>query len=155
MLAVGNHRQFRTCLDCVGLLDLASDPRFRSNADRVANRDELIEKLAAAFRRGSTAEWLQQLAAHGVPAGPINSIAEVLGDDYASERQLVRPLPHPIAGEVPTVANPVGFSATPVTYRLAPPLLGQHTMEILTDELGMGEEEIHSLAAAGIVELPS
>jgi crotonobetainyl-CoA:carnitine CoA-transferase CaiB-like acyl-CoA transferase len=152
MLAVGNDRQFRACLECLGLEQLKKEDRFRSNAGRIANRDELIEKLAAAFRRKTTAEWLLQLADHGVPSGPINTIAEVFSDDYADERQLVRTLPHPAAGRVPTVANPVGFSATPVTYRLAPPVLGQHTMEILASDLGMSDERVRALAEAGIVK---
>ena len=87
-----------------------------------------------------------------MPSGPINTIADVFSDDYADERQLVRTLPHPAAGHVPTVANPVGFSATPVTYRIAPPVLGQHTMEILASDLGMNDERVRSLADAGIVK---
>jgi crotonobetainyl-CoA:carnitine CoA-transferase CaiB-like acyl-CoA transferase len=155
MLAVGNDRQFEACLDCLGLVDLMTDRRFATNAGRIAHRETLISELAAVFARTSTAEWLERLATHGVPAGPINTIADVLTDDYAHERQLVRRLPHTIAGDVPVVANPVGFSATPVTYRHAPPRLGEHTTEILAGDLGMDRESIRALTEAGIVRTVS
>jgi crotonobetainyl-CoA:carnitine CoA-transferase CaiB-like acyl-CoA transferase len=155
MLAVGNDRQFEACLDCLGLPTLKDDPRFSSNAGRVEHRESLIGALAAVFVRASTATWLEKLAGHGVPAGPINTIADVLTDEFAAERALVRSLPHPVAGDVPVVANPVGFSATPVSYRRAPPLLGEHTAEILADDLGMDGETIRALTEAGIVRTAS
>jgi crotonobetainyl-CoA:carnitine CoA-transferase CaiB-like acyl-CoA transferase len=155
MLAVGNDRQFEACLDCLGLAALKGDPRFARNADRVAHRDSLIGELSAAFVRAATADWLEKLAAHGVPAGPINTIADVLTDEFAVERKLVRMMPHRLAGDVPVVANPVGFSSTPVSYRRGPPVLGEHTAEILADVLGMDSETIRALSAAGVVRTAS
>lgn len=91
------------------------------------------------------------LTACGVPVGPINNIGDIFSDAYASERQLVRHLEHAVAGEVATVANPVRFSATPVQYRQAPPLLGQHTLEILAEDLKYTPEEIAALSRDGAI----
>jgi crotonobetainyl-CoA:carnitine CoA-transferase CaiB-like acyl-CoA transferase len=151
MLAVGNDRQFRACVECVGIPSLVDDERFADNASRVLHRDELVGLLSNGFSARNTEYWLDKLAQCGVPAGPINSIADVFSDRYASERQLERKVPHASAGDVPTVANPVRFSATPVTYRNAPPLLGEHTAEILSKELGLNDDEIEALADAGAI----
>jgi crotonobetainyl-CoA:carnitine CoA-transferase CaiB-like acyl-CoA transferase len=94
---------------------------------------------------------LKTLHAAGVPAGPINNIADIFADPYAAERQLKRTLTHVKAGRIPTVANPVKFSLTPVGYRHAPPELGQHTHEILADELGYSDDKIRSLHASGAI----
>lgn len=150
MVAVGNERQFRALLDCIGRPELADSPRFASNAARVEHRGELVAILAAAFAERSTAEWAEGLERQRIPAGPINDLAQVFSGAQARERRLVRRLPHPRAGEVPTIANPVTFSDTPVRHETASPLLGQHTDEILT-ELGYAAAEIAALHAAGIV----
>jgi crotonobetainyl-CoA:carnitine CoA-transferase CaiB-like acyl-CoA transferase len=151
MLAVGNDRQFRSCVVCLGNPSLADDERFASNENRVRNRVDLVELLSDGFASQDTNYWLGRLAACGVPAGPINSIEDVFSEPYADERPLTRTLQHTRAGAIPTVANPVRFSGTPVTYRNAPPLLGEHTVEILSGQLGMDEDEIESLAAAGAI----
>jgi formyl-CoA transferase len=151
MVAVGNDRQFRACVECLGCADLADDTRYASNSARVANRHQLIGLLSACFINEGTRVWLDRLSAAGVPAGPIKSIADVFTEDYAAERGLVHTLPHSTAGEIPTVANPIGFSQTAVSYRRAPPVLGEHTAEILTEELGLSDEEIAALARAGVI----
>ncbi|MBT8066158.1 MAG: CoA transferase [Gammaproteobacteria bacterium] len=145
MLAVGNDRQFAACAECVGLPGLAADARFRHNGDRIANRAELVDLLGRAFAANSTGYWLQQLADRGVPAGPINDLREVLTGAYAEERELVRPLQNSRGQTVPTVANPIGFSTTPVQYGHAPPLLGEHTDEVLREWLGYPDELIAEL----------
>ena len=99
----------------------------------------------------SSTDWLNAFAAAGVPAGPIHSIAEVFSEAYAAERGLVQSVPHATAGDIPTVANPVRFSTTPVEYRQGPPVLGEHTAEILTQELGMTAAQIAELSAAGAI----
>ena len=150
-LAVGNDRQFRSCMECLGLEALSEDPRFSDNASRVANRDVLVPLIAEKFREQPSASWLSRLGASGVPAGPINSIEDVFTEEYAAERQLVRRLSRSGADDIPTVSNPVRFSATPVSYRIAPPALGAHTHAILTTELGYSEEQIIALYESGAI----
>ena len=150
MIAVGNERQFRALVECLGCPELASSPQYSSNAARVENRRALASILSERFRAGSTAEWVELMHRVGVPAGPINDLATVYSGAYAAERALVRRMPHATAGEVPTIANPVRFSDTPVRYEAAPPVLGQHTDEILA-ELGLTAREIAALHESGAV----
>ena len=151
VLAVGNEPQFKACTAALGLPKLASDRRYTTNAARVGNRQSLVEILAAKFLQQDTDYWLEALTACGVPVGPINNIDDIFSEPYAEERQLVRQLQHPLAGEVATVANPVRFSATPVQYRSAPPMLGQHTVEILSEELQYTPEQIAALSRDGAI----
>ena len=151
MLAVGNDRQFVDCVRCCGLPELAVDPRFRHNADRLAKRTELVALLSAAFAREPTAFWLRELGEAGVPCSPINDIGDVFSDAYAEECGLVRTTPHPYEPRLPTVANPVRFSADAVSYRSAPPLLGQHSGEVLADWLGYSAQTISELRKAGTI----
>ncbi|MDH3276345.1 MAG: CoA transferase, partial [Gammaproteobacteria bacterium] len=150
-LAVGNDRQFAACTSCIGKPGLAKDPRFRRNADRVENRKLLVQILRDVFSTRTTSSWLKELSAAGVPAGPVNSVADVLTDAYAGERGLVRIMQHALDAELPTVANPVGFSRTPVCYGSAPPALGQHTNEVLKEWLSYSDEKIESLQAAAAI----
>ena len=151
MLAVGNDRQFADCVRVLGCARLADDERFCNNSSRVSNREDLVALLAEKFSGASTAHWLAKLSESSVPAGPINNIAEVFAEPYAEERQLKRTLQHTGAGDILTVANPVRFSATPVQYNFAPPMLGEHTNEILQHELGYSQDEIDALAAAAVI----
>lgn len=150
-VAVGNDDQFAACATCVGHAELASDARFKRNSDRVRNRDELVALLCAKLKTRTTEEWLQALNAAGVPAGPISSIDSVLTDSYAQERKLVRKMAHALDDEMPTVANPVGFSRTPVCYESAPPVLGQHTVSVLRHWLNYSDAEIAELVSAGTI----
>ena len=145
MLAVGNDRQFAACTECAGLSSLAADTRFRHNADRIANRSELVGLLGRVFETNTTDYWLKQLADRGVPAGPINDLQQVLTGSYAEERELVRHLSNSRGQPVPIVSNPVEFATTPVQYAGAPPLLGEHTDEVLREWLGYSDELIAEL----------
>ncbi len=145
MLAVGNDRQFAACCRVLGCDGLAEDERFATGSARVRHRDALVPLLQREFSGRTTAECLEHLNAAGVPAGPVNDIAEVLSNDHARERELVRTLVNGQGSSVPTVSNPVEFSATPVGYRAAPPLLGEHTDEVLRDWLGYSDERIGTL----------
>lgn len=143
-LAVGNDAQFLACCTCIGRPELARDPRFHTNAARVEHRNALVPIIADSLQKKSTSEWLREFKDARVPAGPINSVAQVLSDEYAAERQLVRQLEHPMSGSLPTVANPVAFSRTPVCYDAAPPLLGADTAAVLRDWLGYSESDIEA-----------
>lgn len=145
MLAVGNDRQFAHCMACIGKDELAEDSRFATNAARIEHRAEISRIIGDCLCRETTDYWLQELSERGVPAGPINDIAEVLGNDFARERTLVRSIRNGAGDEVPIVSNPVDFSATPTVYERAPPLLGEHTEEVLRDWLGYSAETIAAL----------
>ena len=145
MLAIGNDRQFVDLMECVGHANLAHDPRFASNAARIEHREELVEIIGDRLREETTAYWLAELAERSVPAGPINDIAEVLDNDFARERDLVRSVRNAAGDDVPVVSNPVDFSATPPVYERAPPLLGEHTGEVLSEWLGYSAEAIDAL----------
>ena len=121
-------------------IDLSSDRRFRNNVERIKHRSELIPILQKAFNQKSACEWLARFATAGIPAAQINGVSEALNDIQAKARGLVVQLEHPILGIVKSIANPMRLSDTPVTYRLAPPLLGEHTNQILQD-LGYTTEE--------------
>lgn len=151
MLAVGNDAQFKSCADCIGRPELAGDQRFSSNERRVRHRDELVAMLAERFLQEDLEYWLTRLGERGVPAGPVNSIADIFDEPYAAEKEFCHTLPHATAGDIPTVANPVNFSSTPVRYTRAPPILGQHTREILEQELGYSDDEIDALYASGVL----
>ncbi|MEX0977093.1 MAG: CoA transferase [Woeseia sp.] len=151
MLAVGNDRQFRACVTCLDCPELSASPNYATNAARVANRESLVELLSERFRQRRTSQWIDALREAQVPCGAINNLAEVFSGPYAGERQLVRMLPHQIAGATPSVANPVHFSMTPVEYHHAAPTLGQHTTAILSETLGYTEQEIDELRNSGVV----
>jgi crotonobetainyl-CoA:carnitine CoA-transferase CaiB-like acyl-CoA transferase len=135
VIAVGNDGQFARLCGSMDCPDLALDPRFAGNAARVANRTVLIGLLNAASIKRTTAEWIRILEQAGVPCGPINSLDAVFADPHVCARGTEVRLAHPTAGQVSQVASPLRLSATPVTYRRAPPTLGQHSEEILRDWL--------------------
>ena len=151
MLAVGNDSQFANCCASLGCPEIAEDPRYSANSARIENRDELIQIIAKRLTGETTAYWLDQFASLHIPAGPINNLAQVFSDPVVAERRIVRKLDHLLAGEVPTVANPVRFSNTPVEYKLAAPVLGQHTAEVLKDDLGYSDKEIARLYDSGAI----
>ncbi|RHW22275.1 CaiB/BaiF CoA transferase family protein [Pseudomonas jilinensis] len=136
ILTVGNDGQFRKFCEVAGHPEWADDPRFASNAARVAHRAELIPLIRQVTVFRTTAEWVALLEQAGVPCGPINDLAAVFADPQVQARQLKITLEHPLAGQVDLVANPIRLSRTPAEYRAAPPLLGQHTREVLADWLG-------------------
>jgi crotonobetainyl-CoA:carnitine CoA-transferase CaiB-like acyl-CoA transferase len=151
IIAVGNDPQFARLCAALGRPELADDPRFASNKQRVANRSSLIDKLCAVTVTRTTAAWVTILEAAGVPCGPINSIDAVFADRQVRARGMRIDLPHPRAGSVPLVANPLRMSQTPVTYRTAPPLLGAQTREVLGQRLALSAAEIDELAERGII----
>jgi len=151
ILTVGNDGQFRKFCEVAGLPALAVDPRFSTNQARVAHRAELIPLIRQATVFKTTAEWLAALEQAGVPCGPINDLQQVFADPQVQARGLRVELPHPLAGSVPQVASPIRLSATPVQYRNAPPLLGEHTEQVLQQWLGLSLEQIDQLRQAGVL----
>jgi crotonobetainyl-CoA:carnitine CoA-transferase CaiB-like acyl-CoA transferase len=151
IVAVGNENQFARMCEVIGRPDLASDARFATNAARVNHRDELIAILQGIFVTRTMREWLEALERAGVPCGPINTLADVFADPQVQARGLKLNLPHPSIGAVPSVANPIKYSATPISYRSAPPMLGADTDEILREMLGLAPSEIARLHKGGIV----
>ena len=138
IVAVGNDGQYRAYCKAIGAPELGSDPRFATNALRVTRRHELIPQLVEIMKTGTRDGWLAKLEAAGVPSGPINDIGQAFNHPQAQARELRREIPHPLSGTVPVTASPLRFSASPVQYRRAPPLLGQHTEEVLREVLGRG-----------------
>lgn len=150
IIAVGNDAQFARLAEQLGHPEWAVDPRFATNAARVAHRDLLIPLIAQETRKQPTAHWIRALEAVGVPCGPINDLAAVFADPQVIHREMKRLLPHPLADEVPQVANPIRFSETPVTYRNAPPLLGADTEDVLRS-VGYDTAEIALLRQKGVI----
>ncbi|MEQ9490331.1 MAG: CaiB/BaiF CoA-transferase family protein [Alphaproteobacteria bacterium] len=151
ILAIGNDTQFRKWCEHAGANELAEDPRFTTNRDRLAHRQELTDLMAPYMKSRKLQEWIDGLGAIGVPAGPVNTMERAFNDPHTKSRDMVVELPHPLAGggKVPLVANPVKMSKTPPQYKMAPPTLGQHTGEVLEDWLGLDNAEIDDLAKRG------
>ena len=150
ILAVGNDGQFAKFCEVAGCPELARDARFARNADRVRHRSVLVPMLAERMRQRPKAEWLAALEAAKVPCGPINDLAEVFADPQVQARGMTVQLPHPLAEQVRLVASPMKLSATPVQYRRPPPLLGEHTDEVLV-EAGLSLDDIAALRAADVL----
>ena len=150
ILAIGNDGQFARFCEVAGRPELAADARFATNRARVENRAELIPLLNEITATRTTTEWIAQLEARAVPCGPINGLAEVFADPQVQARGLAVKMPHSEAGEVPLVASPIRLSKTPVEYRRAPPLVGEHTDEILAD-LGVDAAGIAGLREREVV----
>ncbi len=150
ILAVGNDTQFARYCEVAGRPELARDPRFARNADRVRHRAVLVPMLAEVMRSRTRADWLSALEAAKVPCGPINDLAEVFADPQVQARGMTIEMPHPLADHVRLVASPMKFSATPVQYRRPPPLLGEHTDEVLA-EAGLSPDERTALRTAGVI----
>ena len=155
ILAVGNDGQFERFCAVAGCPELAQDARFSRNAARVRHRELLIPMLAPRMRERRRADWLAALDPATVPCGPINDLADVFADPQVLQRGMKVPVPHPHTDTLALVASPIKLSATPVQLRHAPPLLGQHTDEVLA-ELGLSAEETTALRAQGVLgPLPS
>jgi crotonobetainyl-CoA:carnitine CoA-transferase CaiB-like acyl-CoA transferase len=149
-LAAGSERQWPRLCEAIGLPELGVDPRFRSNGDRVVHRADLRPILAGRFLTRPTAEWLAILDAADVPCGPINDLVAAFGSAQARAREMVVEVEHPALGAIHQVGLPFQLSATPASIRTAPPLLGEHTDELLA-ELGYAQSDVERLRADGIV----
>ena len=151
ILACGNDNLFRKFCEVADCRPLATDPRFATNGKRVENRSRLTELLNEIFVKRTTREWVEALEAAGVPNGPINNLEQVFQEPQAVARGLRMEMQHPLAGNISLIRSPMRFSATPIEHKVPPPLLGQHTDEILRGMLGCSDEDIAKLRADGAI----
>ncbi|MSO74160.1 MAG: CoA transferase [Alphaproteobacteria bacterium] len=151
VLGIGNEGQFRKFLEIAGRPEIADDPRFLTNRDRVAHRTVLEPMLEAITRTRTMDEWIVPLDEVGVPAGPINTLDRVFADPQVKAREMVVDVMHSLGFPVPSVASPIKMLGTPVQYRNAAPLLGEHTEEVLAEWLGLASAEIDVLKKSGVL----
>ena len=151
IVAVGSEKLWKQFCNIIKRTDLAENPRFKTNADRVVNRDELIKELNTIFRSKSTSFWLEKLEKGGIPVAPILTVGQVLNDEHVKYRGMVFEIQHPEAGMIKMLGTPFKLSATPGRVRYSPPTRGQHTYEILK-ELGYSDNEIFELKSKRVVE---
>jgi crotonobetainyl-CoA:carnitine CoA-transferase CaiB-like acyl-CoA transferase len=148
-LACANDRLYsRLANEVFGRPDLATQPTFATNRDRILHRDALFAELKEIFATDKREQWLAKLRAAGVPAGAVRTLSEAFGATEMAERGLVTHIPHPVLGKVPNIASPIRLEATPVVEPTAAPILGQHTKSVLL-ELGYGTDRLAALTRAG------
>ena len=150
-LAVGNDGQFARFAEVAGHPEWAGDARFFKNADRVKNRVEIETLVSDAIVRHPTAWWIEKLRQVGVPCGAVNGVKAALADAQAQAREMVIEMAHPTAGVLQTLGFPVKLAATPLSARQPPPLLGEHSAEVLSAELGLDVAEIARLKTEGVI----
>jgi formyl-CoA transferase len=150
IVGVGSEKQWKDFCRMLHKEEWAEDPRFHINKDRVKNRETLIPMIQEEMMGKTRDEWLSLMEEYAVPGGPINEVDEVFADPQVLHREMLVKMPHPTAGEVKLVGSPIKMSGTPVSYEMAPPLLGQHTEEILK-ELGYSVSEIKTFQDGHIV----
>jgi formyl-CoA transferase len=151
VVAAGNDRQWRRLCEAIARPGLAVDPRFATNADRVRNRASLAPLLAEIFEGGSVREWTALLREADVPSGPVHSVDHILESEQVAAREMVVEIAHPGIGPVRMVASPLRLETTPPSIRRHPPMLGEHTNEVLREVLGLRGERIAELRAAGVI----
>ena len=152
ILAVGNDGQFARFCDVAGV-PWAQDARFARNADRVRNRDVLVPMVAAVVMTRTQRDWIAALEEAGVPCGPIHKLDAVFADPQVVARRMRIDLPHALGGTVAQVASPVRMDGEPIVSGRSPPLLGEHTMQVLAERLQMAESDVRALAAEGVVAI--
>ena len=153
MIAVGNDDQFRRFCDVLGLTTLPDDARYKDNAARIANREELAGKIAEVFKTNTRDHWIEAIAGVGVTVTPVNTLGDVFKDPQAKARKSLWEVDHPTIGNLPLLASALQhLSRTPASPQGPPPLLGEHTNQVLSEDLGISEEEIAKLKEDGVIE---
>jgi formyl-CoA transferase len=150
-LAVGNDGQWRKLCEVLEHSDLALDPRFATNPQRVQHRELLIARLQEIFAAETIAAWLSKITGAGIPCGPVQTLDQVFADPQVLARGMIWSVPHPTAGEVRLVGSPLKLTETPVSCRNYPPLLGEHTYEVLTSLLGYTAQDVDRLRSSEVV----
>ena len=153
VLSVGNDPTFERFCKVAGCEELLADERFQTNAARVTNRVHVTDTLNEITAKQTSAWWLENLEQHSIGCGPINSLSEVFADPQVASRDMVLEMDHPATGKAPVklIASPIRMTGTPVAYRHAPPMLGQHTEDVLQEMLGMSADEVAKLRKDGVV----
>ncbi len=152
ILAVGNDRQFRAFCEFAGAPDLAEDARFLTNSLRVKNRAACVERVMALTAKHPSEYWIEGLSRIAVPCGPVNTIDKVFADPQVKARNMVVEIPHTATGKPERyIASPIKMSKTPVEYRRAAPMVGEHTDDVLGELLGMGKSQVAELRGRGVV----
>lgn len=151
VVAVGNNKQFEAFCKVIGKPELSADERFSTNSARVQNREILIPLLKPIFMQKTVSEWLA-LIGDQFPCGPINNFDQVFSMPHVKEREMLVQMEHPTIGALPLVGSPLKMGGTPVSYRLPPPLMGQHTKDILRESLGYSDEKVMALAKGGCIK---
>jgi len=151
ILGAGNDSQWVSFCTVAGRPELTTDPRFLTMPDRIRNRKTLIPIIQDIMKARSNRDWIERFDAANVPCGPINNYKEVFDNVQVKHRRLKIEMPHPLSGSIAGVASPMRFSETPVTYDAPPPLLGQHTREVLSRVLGKSDDELDRLASRKII----
>ncbi|MFM8864901.1 MAG: CoA transferase, partial [Limnohabitans sp.] len=151
ILAVGNDGQFAKFCAVAGVPELAKDPRYALNQDRVRHRSALVPLLEGILRTRTKADWLSALEAAKVPCGAINNLAEVFADPHVRSREMVSTWQHPVQPDLRLVSSPLKMGQTPARQDLPPPLLGQHTQDVLTEVLGYSPGQLAALRDKGVI----
>ena len=148
---MGNDSLWRSFCTLVELEELTTDPRFVTNKDRVEHRDALRPILVERFRTRTVGHWIAALTAAGIPCGAVRDLDEVFSDPQVLERAMVVALNHPVAGAIRALGVPVKMNDTPGSVRTPPPTLGQHTEQVLTQDLGYERSAIEQLRKDGVI----
>ena len=154
IIAAGNDSQFQRMCEVIGAPELAEDPRFAKNADRVRNRQILVPLINECTQKQSSAHWLAAMEKAGVPSGPVNDLAQTFADPQILHREMAINMEHRLAGDegLNLIGNPLNFSVTPVKYAKAPPVRAEDTRKILARHLGLDETRLDELEENGIIE---
>lgn len=152
IITAGNDKLFAALCRVIGREDLVADPRFRTNSDRIANRLALAAEIEQALAARDADEWTEMLLQAGVPAGPINTMAEVFSDPHVLAREMLVEVEHTALGSIRIPGTPMKFSATPAKVRSAPPLLGEHTRMVLRERCGLTDAQVDALIADGVAQ---
>jgi crotonobetainyl-CoA:carnitine CoA-transferase CaiB-like acyl-CoA transferase len=150
-VVAGTNKQFSAFCKAAGRMDLFADPRFNTTAGRIENRPALLEVLVHVFKTRTQRVWLELLEAADVPVGPVNELSDVFADPQIQHRKMLVETEHPLAGRITLLANPMRLSKTPITEYAAPPLMGQHTREVLASVLGFDAARLDSLAQKQVI----
>ncbi len=151
MIAVGNDKQFKSLCEIIHHPEWLEDDRYRTNSARVGHRDEMTDLLQPIFKKKTADEWFKIFSEYGIPSGPVNNVEQAFNHPQVQAREMVEEISHPTLGKVKLVRNPIRFSKTPIMIKKHPPLLGEHTVSFLQEELNLDRQAIEKLKSEGVI----